>query len=39
MVALKRPYFAPTMKELMEKVLKEDFAPPPPHYSDDMSDL
>eukprot|EP00755_Sulcionema_specki_P019543 Sspe_Gene.69760::Locus_41135_Transcript_1_5_Confidence_0.429_Length_1690::g.69760::m.69760/K08857/NEK1_4_5; NIMA (never in mitosis gene a)-related kinase 1/4/5 len=39
MLALKRPYFSPHMKELMAKILKEEFAPPPPHYSENMSDL
>eukprot|EP01065_Artemidia_motanka_P017464 TRINITY_DN20940_c0_g1_i2.p1 TRINITY_DN20940_c0_g1~~TRINITY_DN20940_c0_g1_i2.p1 ORF type:complete len:211 (+),score=30.08 TRINITY_DN20940_c0_g1_i2:259-891(+) len=39
MLALKRPYFSPHMRELMEKILKEEFAPPPPHYSEDMIDL
>eukprot|EP00666_Eupelagonemidae_sp_cell4sb_P010767 gene10767-9749_t len=39
MLALKRPYFSPHMKELMQIILKEDYAPPPPHYSEDMCDL
>eukprot|EP01062_Namystynia_karyoxenos_P004302 TRINITY_DN1151_c0_g1_i1.p1 TRINITY_DN1151_c0_g1~~TRINITY_DN1151_c0_g1_i1.p1 ORF type:complete len:448 (+),score=127.11 TRINITY_DN1151_c0_g1_i1:91-1434(+) len=39
MLALKRPYFSPHMKELMEKILREDYAPPPPHYSDQAISL
>jgi len=39
MLALKRPYFSPYMKDLMEKILKEDYAPPPPHYSEGAIEL
>eukprot|EP00756_Hemistasia_phaeocysticola_P030169 Hpha_TRINITY_DN16275_c2_g12::TRINITY_DN16275_c2_g12_i1::g.16142::m.16142/K08857/NEK1_4_5; NIMA (never in mitosis gene a)-related kinase 1/4/5 len=39
MLALRRPYYSSNMMELMEMILKEEFPPPPPHYTEDMIDL
>eukprot|EP01062_Namystynia_karyoxenos_P053209 TRINITY_DN42_c0_g2_i1.p1 TRINITY_DN42_c0_g2~~TRINITY_DN42_c0_g2_i1.p1 ORF type:complete len:444 (+),score=146.51 TRINITY_DN42_c0_g2_i1:110-1441(+) len=38
-LALRRPYSSPNMRELRKKILHEEFPPPPPHFSDEIIHL